>query len=54
MGELGVDTIVEIGPGHALSGFVKKTLGTSVRCLPVETAQELAAAVAELKGEAKA
>ena len=51
LGELGVDTIVEIGPGHALSGFVKKTLGTSVRCLPVETAQELAAAVAELKGE---
>ena len=54
LGELGVDTIVEIGPGRALSGFVEKTLGTSVRCLPVETAQELAAAVAELKGEAKA
>lgn len=52
LGELGVDTIVEIGPGRALSGFVKKTLGTSVRCLPVETAQELAAAMAELKGEA--
>lgn len=52
LGELGVDTIVEIGPGRALSGFVKKTLGTSVRCLAVETAQELAAAVAELKGEA--
>lgn len=52
LGELGVDTIVEIGPGRALSGFVKKTLGTSVRCLPVETEQELTAAVAELKGEA--
>ena len=52
LAELGVDTIVEIGPGRALSGFVKKTLGTSVRCLPVETEQELAAAVAELKGEA--
>ncbi len=52
LGELGVDTIVEIGPGRALSGFVKKTLGTSVHCLAVETAQELAAAVAELKGEA--
>ena len=52
LGELGVDTIVEIGPGRALSGFVKKTLGTSVRCLPVETEQELVAAVAELKGEA--
>ena len=52
LGELGVDTVVEIGPGRALSGFVKKTLGTSVRCLPVETEQELTAAVAELKGEA--
>lgn len=52
LGELGVDTIVEIGPGRALSGFVKKTLGTSVRCLSVESEQELVAAVAELKGEA--
>ena len=48
LGELGVDTIVEIGPGRALSGFVKKTLGTGVRCLPVETAAELAAAIEEL------
>lgn len=47
--ELGVDTIVEIGPGRALSGFVKKTLGSDVRCIPVETAEELEALFAELE-----
>ncbi len=26
MGELGLDALVEIGPGKALSGFVKKTV----------------------------
>ena len=26
LGELGVDHILEVGPGNALSGFVKKTL----------------------------
>lgn len=41
MKELGVDTFVEIGPGRALSGFVKKTLGSDVRCIPIETAAEL-------------
>ncbi len=50
LGEEGVDTFVEIGPGKALTGFVKKTL-PGVRCLPVETAAELEAAVAALKGE---
>ena len=45
----GVDTIVEIGPGRALSGFVKKT-AKSIKTLPVETAEELEAAVAALKG----
>lgn len=51
LGELGVDTIVEVGPGRALSGFVKKTLGMQAVCWPVETAAELEAAVAALKGE---
>ncbi len=48
--ELGVDTAVEIGPGRALSGFVKKT-AKEIKCYPVETAQELEAAIAALKGE---
>ena len=43
LGELGVTDILEVGPGKALSGFVKKTLGTAVSCTAVETAEELAA-----------
>ena len=48
--DLGVDTVVEIGPGRALSGFVKKT-AKDIKCYPVETAQELEADIAALKGE---
>lgn len=47
--KLGVDTVVEIGPGRALSGFVRKT-AKEIKCYPVETAQELEAAIAALKG----
>ena len=36
LGELGVDHILEVGPGGALSGFVKKTL-PGVACAAVET-----------------
>ena len=43
LGELGVTDILEVGPGNALSGFVKKTLGADVHCTAVETAQELEA-----------
>lgn len=50
LADLGVDTVVEIGPGKALSGFVRKT-AKQIKCYPVETAQELQAAVAALKGE---
>ena len=47
--ELGVDTIVEIGPGKALSGFVKKT-APSIKTYAVETCADLEALAAALKG----
>lgn len=50
LAELGVDTVVEIGPGRALSGFVRKTT-KEIKCYPVETVEELTAAIAALKGE---
>ena len=53
LGELGVTDILEVGPGKALSGFVKKTLGADVHCTAVETAEELEAFLTSWK-EAKA
>ena len=53
LGELGVTEILEVGPGKALSGFVKKTLGPDVPCTAVETAEELAAFLTKWK-EARA
>ena len=47
--ELGVDTIVEIGPGKALSGFVKKT-APSIKTYAVETVADIQALSAALKG----
>ncbi len=47
--ELGVDTIVEIGPGKALSGFVKKT-APSIKTYAVETCADIQALAAALKG----
>ena len=40
LGELGVDHILEVGPGNALSGFVKKTL-PGVTCVSVEAPAQL-------------
>ncbi len=40
MAEMGADTVVEIGPGKALSGFVRKTC-PELRCYGVETPEEL-------------
>ena len=42
MGELGLDALVEIGPGRALSGFVKKTL-PGFPVYAVETVQDVEA-----------
>lgn len=52
MAELGVDTIVEIGPGKVLSGFVKKT-AADIKTYAITTAEDLQNVVAELKGAAQ-
>ena len=49
LAELGVDTIVEIGPGKALSGFVKKT-APAIKTYAVETCADLDVLSAALKG----
>ncbi len=52
--EHGVDTFVEIGPGKALSGFVKKTAKaldiSDHKIYNVETAEDMEALAAALKG----
>ena len=42
MAEDGVEVFVEIGPGKALSGFVRKTV-TGVKCCAVTTVEDVAA-----------
>ena len=49
LAELGVDTIVEIGPGKALIGFVKKT-APAIKTYAVETCADLDALSAARKG----
>ena len=46
----GVDTIVEIGPGKTLSGFVRKTV-KGIDTYAIDTAEDLDKVIAALKGE---
>lgn len=46
LAELGVDRVIEVGPGKVLSGLVRKT-AKELACTPVETAEDLAALIAE-------
>ena len=48
LAELGVDTIVEIGPGKVLSGFVRKTT-PEIKTYAVETVADVQARVQALK-----
>lgn len=48
MAEAGIDTVVEIGPGKALSGFVRKTC-RGIRTLNIDTAEDFERVVRELK-----
>ena len=49
LAQLGVDTVVEIGPGKALSGFVRKT-APEMQIYGVETCAEVEELTAALKG----
>lgn len=49
MKRMGVDAIVEIGPGKVLSGFVRRT-APEIKTYAVETPEELDQAVCVLKG----
>ncbi|MDR2605725.1 MAG: ACP S-malonyltransferase [Oscillospiraceae bacterium] len=49
LAELGADTIIEIGPGKVLSGFVKRT-APGIRTLSIDSAEELRKTIAELRG----
>lgn len=45
----GVDTFIEVGPGHTLTGLVKRTL-KDVTALACETPEQLAEALAAVEG----
>ena len=48
----GIDTVVEIGPGKALSGFFKKT-APGIKTYHIDTAADFRDVVSALKGESK-
>lgn len=47
---LGIDTLVEVGPGKVLSGFVKK-IDASIKTTRVEDSISLAETISQLRGE---
>ena len=47
MADMGADTFVEIGPGKALSGFVRKTI-RGTKPMKIDTADDLAAVISAL------
>jgi len=49
MGGQGIDTILEIGPGHALSKFVKKTV-PDITVYSIDTAEDFESTVRAFKG----
>lgn len=50
MAAAGIDTVIEVGPGKALSGFVRKTC-KEIKCLNIENFEGLQAVVETLKGD---
>jgi [acyl-carrier-protein] S-malonyltransferase len=51
LAELGIDTVIEIGPGKVLSGFVRKT-APQIKCYAIENIASFEQAVKAIKGEA--
>lgn len=48
--EFGIDTIVEIGPGKALSGFVRR-INKEIHCFAIEDVKGFEKVVSELEGK---
>jgi [acyl-carrier-protein] S-malonyltransferase len=48
MKEQGIDTIIEIGPGKVLSGFIKK-ITDSIKTYAIEDSESLESVIKELK-----
>ena len=45
----GIDTVIEVGPGKTLSGFVRKT-SKNIKCLNIETYEDLLKVIETVKG----